>query len=101
TYVAIDSIPVGAWQSSLGNTSHYLDAGYLPQYPFGYGLSFTRFDYQKLSLTKNVISRNESLEVSAQITNTGDRKGVEVVQFYVQQLVGDIVRPVRELKGFR
>jgi len=100
-YVAIDSIPVGAWQSSLGNTSHYLDAGYLPQYPFGYGLSYTSFTYDDLQVKNSAIPVNGRLRVSAQIANTGKRKGTETVQLYVQQLTGDLVRPVRELKGFK
>ncbi|MGZ3757236.1 MAG: beta-glucosidase BglX [Mucilaginibacter sp.] len=101
TYVPIDSIPVGAWQSSLGNTSHYLDAGYLPQYPFGYGLGYTTFSYEHLLVVKKNIKKNEGLQLSAEVTNTGSREGTEVVQLYVQQLVGDMVRPVKELKGFK
>jgi beta-glucosidase len=100
-YVSIDSIPVGAWQSSLGNTSHYLDAGYLPQYPFGYGLGYTTFSYDKLKVSKTNIAKDETLTVSAEISNTGSKPGTDVVQFYVQQLVGDVVRPVKELKGFK
>jgi beta-glucosidase len=100
SYVAIDSIPVGAWQSSLGNTSHYLDAGYLPQYPFGYGLSYTTFEYRNLQLDRSVIGVGDTLQLSADIMNTGSLAGTEVVQLYVQQLVGNIVRPVKELKGF-
>lgn len=100
SYVAIDSIPVGAWQSSLGNTSHYLDAGYLPQYPFGYGLSYTSFEYRNLQIVQPAIGAGDTLQLSADITNTGSQAGTEVVQLYVQQLVGSIVRPVKELKGF-
>lgn len=100
-YVPIDSIPIGAWQSSLGNTSHYLDAGYLPQYPFGYGLSYSSFGYANLQLAKSNMTNNGTLQLSAEITNTGSRPGTEIVQLYVQQLVGDIVRPVKELKGFK
>lgn len=100
TFVHIDSIKIGAWQSSLGNNSHYLDLGFTPQFPFGYGLSYTTFKYENLKLSASKIAMGESLTVTADITNTGKRKGTEVVQFYVRDLVGDVVRPVRELKGF-
>lgn len=99
-YVPIDSIPVGAWQSSLGNTSHYLDAGYLPQYPFGYGLSYTTFAYDHLQVSQPAIRAGDTLQLTAAITNTGSLAGAEVVQLYVQQLTGSIVRPVKELKRF-
>ncbi len=100
SFVQMDSIKVGAWQSSLGNTSHYLDIGYEPQFPFGYGLSYTTFEYSDLKLSQNTISNDETLTVSATITNMGNREGEEVVQFYIQDVVGSITRPVRELKGF-
>jgi beta-glucosidase len=100
-YVALDSIPVGAWQSSLGNTSHYLDAGYLPQYPFGYGLSYTMFDYYHLVQDKTVLNQGESIQISAEVANVGEHAGTDIVQLYVQQMVGDVVRPVKELRGFK
>ncbi len=98
-YVGIDSIPVGAWQSSLGNTSHYLDAGYLPQYPFGYGLSYTMFDYYHLVQDKTVLNMGDNIQISAEIANVGERVGADIVQLYVKQMVGEVVRPVKELKG--
>ncbi|OKS85619.1 glycoside hydrolase family 3 N-terminal domain-containing protein [Mucilaginibacter polytrichastri] len=100
-YVAIDSIPIGAWQSSLGNTSHYLDAGYLPQYPFGYGLSYTMFDYYHLVQDKTIINMGDNIQFSAEIANVGEHTGTDIAQFYVQQMVGDVVRPVKELRGFK
>jgi beta-glucosidase len=101
TYVAIDDIPIGAWQSSLGNTSHYLDLGYRPQYPFGYGLAYTTFAYGALRVSPETMAADGSLEVSAEVTNTGARAGTAVVQLYVHDRVGDVTRPVRELKGFQ
>lgn len=100
-YVAIYDIPVGAWQSSLGNDSHYLDAGYTPHFPFGYGLGYTNFRYDKVEVSKDTITFNEDIIIKATITNTGIRAGKEVVQLYVQDVVGSITRPVRELKGFQ
>ncbi len=101
SFVHMDDIPIKAWQSSLGNTSHYLDAGFTPQYFFGYGLGYTTFGYDNLQLSAESMPVDGGLTVRADVTNTGDRRGTEVVQLYVRDLVGDIVRPVRELKGFR
>jgi beta-glucosidase len=100
TFVPIGKIPVGAWQSSLGNTSHYLDLGYEPQFPFGFGLGYTTFRYGNLSVSSERLAKGETIEVSADVTNTGSRRGSEVVQLYVRDQVGDVTRPVRELKGF-
>ena len=98
-FVAMDDIPVGAWQSSLGNDSHYLDLGYTPHFPFGYGMGYTTFDYQELTISQDTIDFNQSLTISATITNTGTKPGKEIVQLYVQDVVGSITRPIRELKG--
>jgi beta-glucosidase len=100
-YTHIDSIPVGVWQSSIGNTSHYLDLGYTPQYPFGYGLSYSTFTYGELALSAGQMPADGRIEISALVTNTGNRTAKEVVQLYTRDLAGDRVRPVRELKGFR
>ena len=100
TFVGIKEIPVEAWQSSLGNNSHYLDAGFEPQFPFGFGLSYTQFKYNDLKIEKSILSKEDNLEVSVTITNTGKIKGKEIVQLYVRDLVGSSVRPVRELKDF-
>jgi beta-glucosidase len=101
SFVPIDKIPIGAWQSSLGNTSHYLDLGYEPQFPFGFGLTYTTFEYANLRVSPEGLTRGQSIEVSADVTNTGSRKGSDVVQLYVRDQVGDVTRPVRELKGFQ
>ncbi|WP_420574602.1 glycoside hydrolase family 3 N-terminal domain-containing protein [Kordia sp.] len=100
-FVQMDSIPIGAWQSSLGNTSHYLDVGYLPQYPFGYGLGYTTFQYSDQALSSNTISDNTEITIKVKVKNTGKRKGSETVQLYVQDVVGRITRPVKELKGYQ
>ncbi|REG96302.1 glycoside hydrolase family 3 N-terminal domain-containing protein [Flavobacterium aquicola] len=101
TFVAIQDIPIEAWQSSLGNNSHYLDAGYEPQFPFGFGLSYTAFSYDNLKIEKKTLKSDEKLTVSAVITNTGTRTGTETVQLYVRDITGSIVRPIRELKDFQ
>jgi beta-glucosidase len=82
-------------------TSKYLDIPNDPLYPFGYGLSYTDFDYGNVSVSKPSITANESLEVRCTVTNAGDMDGVETVQLYVRDLVGTITRPVKELKGFQ
>ncbi|MCH2033499.1 MAG: beta-glucosidase BglX [Tenacibaculum sp.] len=99
-FVHIDSIPIGAWQSSLGNTSHYLDAGFTPHFPFGYGLGYTKFQYSNLKLSSDKISKDQNIKITVDIENTGKRSGEELVQMYVQDVIGSITRPVKELKGF-
>jgi beta-glucosidase len=81
--------------------SHYTDQSKEPLYPFGYGLTYTCFEYSDLVLGKKEIAFGEPLEVSVDIKNTGDRKGTETVQLYIRDLVGSVTRPVKELKGFK
>lgn len=81
--------------------SVYMDEPNSPLFPFGYGLGYTTFEYRDLHVETPVLGADGTLIVSAQVTNTGARAGVEVVQFYVRDLVGSVTRPVRELKGFR
>jgi len=81
--------------------SKYLDGPNEPLYPFGYGLSYTSFEYSELSLNREAISAAEELHVSFTVSNTGSRDGEEIVQLYIQDCFGSIVRPVKELKGFR
>lgn len=97
----IDNIPLEAPQTSLGNTSFYLDSGKDPLFPFGFGLSYSSFEYSNLQLSANVISANGSLIAKATVKNTSNVDGYEVVQLYVRDLVGSIARPVKELKGFQ
>lgn len=77
-------------------TSRYLDAPIHALYPFGYGLSYTTFTYENLLVEKKI----EELKISINLKNTGDRKGIEIVQLYVQDVTAKIVRPVKELKKF-
>jgi len=81
--------------------SNYLDVQNTPLYPFGYGLSYTTFDYDNLVLSNSEITPGDEITVSVDVTNTGDRDGKEVIQMYLQDVVGSITRPVRELKGFK
>jgi beta-glucosidase len=101
TFQHIDDIPVRMPQSSSGWVSAHLDAGYTPQYPFGYGLSYTEFQYSKIGVSSTEAAPDETVTVTAVVTNAGDATAEEVVQLYVRDLVGDVTRPVRELKGFQ
>ncbi len=98
--VHIDDIPVGARQTSLGMTAFHLDAGYEPQFHFGFGLSYADFHYADLKLSAASLRTGETLRVEATIANDGDMAGVEVAQLYIRDLVGSVTRPVRELKQF-
>lgn len=80
--------------------SHYTDVDNEPLYPFGFGLSYTTFNYSNIKVDKSVISKDEDITVSVTISNTGERKGKEVVQLYIQDVVASISRPIKELKGF-
>lgn len=97
----IDDIPLEAGQTSLGCSAYYLDAGFGPLFPFGYGLSYTTFAYSDLSLSANTLTASDTLTASVNLTNTGRYAGTEVVQLYVRDKVGSVTRPVKELKGFQ
>ncbi|MEZ3521649.1 MAG: beta-glucosidase BglX [Muribaculaceae bacterium] len=98
--VLIDSLELEADQTSTGCTSFYLDARDGPLIPFGPGLSYTAFKYGPVELSATEIAPDGSITASCEITNTGEREGSEVAQLYVRDLVGSMVRPVRELKAF-
>lgn len=81
--------------------SNYIDERNEPLYPFGYGLSYTTFEYSNLKLSTSKMNLKGSVEVSVDVTNSGNYDGKEVVQLYIRDLVGTVTRPVRELKGFK
>ena len=101
TEMLIDEIPVEAGQTSVGCRSFYLDAGNSPLFPFGYGLSYTAFEYSNLSLASDKLTAQDTLSISFTLKNTGKYDGTEVVQLYVQDKVGSVTRPVKELKRFQ
>ncbi len=80
--------------------SKYLDIPNKPLYPFGYGLSYTIFDISKVRLSAEELTREGSITASVTVRNTGNVPGAEVVQMYIQDVCGSVVRPVKELKGF-
>ena len=81
--------------------SNYLDVSNEPLYPFGYGLSYTTFDYKNLKLSDSGLTSEGQIKVSVEVTNSGDFDGAEVVQLYLRDLIGSVTRPVMELKGFQ
>lgn len=81
--------------------SNYLDVCNTPLYPFGYGLSYTKFDYSNIEISNTKLSNGEKIQVSVKITNSGNYDGKEIVQLYIRDLVGSVTRPVKELKGFQ
>ena len=101
SWTPIDSIPVKNSQASLGYRSFHLDYGFTPLFPFGYGLSYTQFKYDNLTLSSTEISTTGNLIVKASISNVGKVDGDEIVQLYIRDRVGSITRPIKELKDFR
>ncbi|NHN36938.1 glycosyl hydrolase [Pseudomaricurvus alcaniphilus] len=101
TIAHIDDIDAKAPQTSLGMTSFYLDAGYKPLFPFGFGLSYTEFAYSDIRISSERPHVGSDIQVSALLTNTGKMEAEEIVQLYLRDLVGNVTRPVRELKGFQ
>ena len=91
-------LPEGKWFEKF--RSNYLDVDNDPLYPFGYGLSYTNFQYSNITLSAPTMGQDGSVTAMVTVTNTGKYDGAEVVQLYIRDLVGSITRPVKELKGF-
>ena len=82
-------------------TSKYCDCPIEPLFPFGFGLSYTSYSYGNMRINSDRLTADDTLSVSVDVTNTGERDGEEIVQFYIRDVVGSIVRPVKELKAFK
>ena len=98
--VLLNDIPLEAGQTSLGCTSFYMDAGFDPLVPFGYGLSYTTFKYGNVKLSSASLKKEDVLTVTFDLENTGKYEGTEVAQLYVQDKFASVTRPVKELKRF-
>jgi beta-glucosidase len=81
--------------------SAYIDLSIYPKFPFGFGLSYTTLDYGNIQLSSSTMTADQSIKATITVTNTGNYDGEETVQLYIQDLVGSVVRPVKELKGFQ
>lgn len=88
-------------ETATNYVSAYIDLKNSPKFPFGYGLSYTTFNYSDLQLSKKVMKKNETITVSFTLTNNGKFDGEEVVQLYLKDQVGSVVRPVKELRDFQ
>lgn len=101
----VGQVPIYHNHKPSGGRSHwkgeYVDASNKPLYPFGYGLSYTQFQFANLRLSQPTLAADETVQISADVTNVGSRAGDEVVQLYVQDLFASVTRPVQELKGFK
>lgn len=100
SYIHLEDIEPRAHQVSVGNTSFHLDTHYTPLFPFGHGLSYSHVEYEHLWTSAGVLSIDRHLTIGVDVVNVGPRETVETVQLYVRDLVGDVTRPVRELKAF-
>lgn len=102
---AVGQIPIFYNYKPSGGRSHwkedYVDTSVKPLFPFGYGLSYTRFEFANLHIASDNVSAGETIDISVDVTNRGDCSGDEVVQLYVHYAGTSVTRPVKELKGFR
>jgi beta-glucosidase len=99
--VHIDDIDAHAAQTSLGMSAFHLDAGFEPLFPFGFGLSYADFSYENIQTSAADLAVGETITIKADLSNHGAVAAEEVAQLYVRDLVGNVTRPVRELKGFK
>lgn len=93
--------PMKASEPDNRYTSKYLDIPNEPLFPFGFGLSYTTFSYGELTMSSDQLTKESSIEVKVTVTNTGSYAGEEVVQLYIRDISGEVVRPMKELKGFK
>jgi beta-glucosidase len=96
----VGQLPVYYNNKPYVHESPYINGEYSPLYPFGFGLSYTRFTYSNLKLSNKIIHPDESFTVMIDITNSGEREGDEIVQLYIRDMVSTVTRPVQELKDF-
>lgn len=93
--------PQGAPDVQVRYVSQYLDIPNEPLLPFGYGLSYTTFEYSEMTISSETMTMEQPLTIKVRVTNSGERTGEELVQLYIRDLSGEVVRPVKELKSFQ
>lgn len=93
--------PIKASEPDNRYTSKYLDIPNEPLFPFGFGLSYTTFSYGELTISSDQLTKESSIEAKVTVTNTGSLAGEEVVQLYIRDISGEVVRPMKELKAFK
>jgi beta-glucosidase len=98
---AVGQVPLYYNHKPTGRAYDYTDLSGKPLFPFGHGLSYTKFEYSNLKIDPSKITPKGKVEISFEIKNVGNRKGDEVVQLYLHDIVASVTRPVKELKGFR
>jgi beta-glucosidase len=97
---SIGQLPFHYSQKEINFKKDYLFSDFTPVYPFGYGLSYTTFEYSNLSLSDSTLTEDSKITASIDVKNTGNLQGKEVVQLYIKDLFGSVTRPNKELKGF-
>jgi beta-glucosidase len=97
---SVGQLPVYYNHKPIVHERSFVEGSYAPLYPFGFGLSYTSFQYSNLKLSKNEAKIGELITVSIDVTNTGNRAGDEIVQMYIRDKVSSVTRPMKELKGF-
>jgi beta-glucosidase len=98
--VSEGQLPLVYNHKPTGRGDDYLDLTGEPLFPFGYGLSYTTFEYSDLRIARDTVSATDTVAVTVQVRNTGSRPGDEVIQLYVKDVLASVARPVMELKGF-
>ncbi|RXP52967.1 beta-glucosidase [Lutibacter sp. HS1-25] len=98
---SVGQLPAFYSQKEINYKKPYLFNSSEPLYPFGYGLSYTNFEYANLTLSDSIISKKSNLKVTVDVSNVGSRQGKEVVQLYIKDDYGSVIRPVKELKAFQ
>lgn len=100
-FIFMKDYPMEANQHSLGHAATHMDIGYKPQFPFGFGLSYSDVEYSATTVNGENFSADATITVSVKVTNKGERPVVEVVQLYIRDIAATVTRPVRELKAFK
>lgn len=92
--------PIDPANPTVDYRSFYIDSPNTPLYPFGYGLSYTTFEIRDLRMDTDILKPGGEIKITAEVANTGDRDGEQVVQLYIRDLVASVTRPVKELRGY-